>query len=85
MLKILKIILYSYAKNYVHEVKNLIKSSKIVKNGPQIVRNENFQKKFFCSFCVKMSIHAKNCVSRLNGLACGQYIDKEEKKPPKKL
>ena len=26
-----------------------------------------------------MSIHAKNCVSRLNGLACGQYIDKEEK------
>lgn len=84
MLKILKIILYSYVKNYVHEVKNLIKSSKIVKNGPQIVRNENFQNNFFfCSFCVKMSIHAKNCVSRLNGLACGQYIDKEEKNSEK--
>ena len=36
--------LCSYAKNYVHEVKNSIKSSKIVKNGPQIVKNENFQK-----------------------------------------
>ena len=29
----------SYAKNYVHEVKNSIKSSKIAKNGPQIVKN----------------------------------------------
>ena len=34
----------SYAKNYVHEVKNSIKSSKIVKNGPQIVKNKNFEK-----------------------------------------
>ena len=42
-----------------------------------------FKKNFFCSFCVKMSIHAKNCVSRLNGLACGQYIDKEEKNSEK--
>ena len=42
-----------------------------------------FKKNFFCSFCVKMSIHAKNCVSRLNGLACGQYIDKEEKNTEK--
>ena len=31
--------LCSYAKNYVLEVKNLIKSSKIVKYGPQIVKN----------------------------------------------
>ena len=38
--------LSSYAKNYVHEVKKQIKSSKIVKNGPQIVKNENFPKMF---------------------------------------
>ena len=30
-----------------------------------------------------MSIHAKNCVCRSNGLACGQY--KEEKTPKKTL
>merc|ERR1711947_38723 len=35
------------AKNYVHEVKKTIKLSKIVKNGPEIVKNENFQKKNF--------------------------------------
>ena len=70
----------SYAKNYVHEVKNSIKSSKIVKNGPQIVKNKNFQKIFFfCSFYVIMSLHAKNCACRSNGVACGQYKDKEEK------
>ena len=64
----------------VHEVKNSIKSSKIVKNGPQIVKNENFQKNFFfCSFYVIMSLHAKYCVCRSNGVACGQYKDKEEK------
>jgi len=28
-----------------------------------------------------MSLHAKNCVCRLNGVACGQYKDKEEKTP----
>ena len=39
--------LCSYAKKYVHEVKNLIKLSKIVKNGPQIIKNENCQKQFF--------------------------------------
>ena len=78
--------LCSYAKNYVHEVKNSIKSSKIVKNGPQIVKNKNFQKIFFfCSFYVIMSLHAKNCVCRSNGLACGQYKDKEEKTPKKTL
>ena len=26
-----------------------------------------------------MSLHAKNCVCRSNGVACGQYKDKEEK------
>ena len=31
-------------KNYVHEVENSIKSSEIVKNGPQIVKNKNFEK-----------------------------------------
>ena len=78
--------LCSYAKNYVHEVKKSIKCSKIVKNGPEIVKNENFQKKiFFCSFYVIMSLHAKNCVCRSNGLACGQYKDKEEKTPKKTL
>ena len=76
--------LCSYAKNYVHEVKNSIKSSKIVKNCPQIVKNENFQKKyFFCSFYVIMSLHAKNFVCRSNGVACGQYKDKEEKNSEK--
>merc|ERR1712223_964737 len=72
--------LRSYAKNYVHEVKNSIKSSKIVKNGPQIVKNKNFQENFFfCFFYVIMSLHAKNCACRSNGVACGQYKDKEEK------
>ena len=33
----------SHAKNYVHEVKNSITSSKKFKNGTQIVKNENFQ------------------------------------------
>ena len=37
----------SYAKNYVHKVKNSIKSSKNVKNGLRIVKNINFQKIFF--------------------------------------
>ena len=37
--------LYSYARNYVHEVKNSIKSSKIVKDGSQIVKNENYMPK----------------------------------------
>ena len=32
-----------------------------------------------------MSLHAKNCVCRSNGLACGQYKDKEEKTPKKAL
>ena len=32
-----------------------------------------------------MSLHAKNCVCRSNGLACGQYKDKEEKTPKKTL
>ena len=45
--------LRSYAKNYVHELKNSIKSSKNVKNGPQIVKNKNFQKIFF--FALSMS------------------------------
>ena len=31
----------SYAKNYVHEVKKSIKFSKNLKNGPEIVKNEN--------------------------------------------
>merc|ERR1712156_70378 len=66
--------LCSYAKNYVHEVKNSIKSSKIVKNGPQIVKNKNFQKKFFFAFFyVIMSLHAKNCACRSNRVACGHY------------
>ena len=78
--------LCSYAKNYVHEVKNSIKSSKIFKNGPQIVKNENFQKTFFfCFFYVIMSLHAKNGVCRSNGLACDQCKDKEEKTQKKTL
>ena len=32
-----------------------------------------------------MSPHAKSCVCRSNGLACGQYKDKEEKTPKKPL
>ena len=32
-----------------------------------------------------MSLHAKNCVCRSNGVACGQYKDKEEKTPKKTL
>jgi len=32
-----------------------------------------------------MSLHAKNFVCRSNRLACGQYKDKEEKTPNKKL
>ena len=44
----------SYAKNYVHEVKNSIKSSKIIKNGPQIVKNENVWKKILF-FALSMS------------------------------
>ena len=32
-----------------------------------------------------MSLHAKNCVCRSNGLACGQYKDKEEKTQKKTL
>ena len=76
--------LCSYAKNYVHEVKKSITSSKIVKNCPQIVKNENFQKICYsCSFYVIMSLHAKNCVCRSNGVACGQYKDKEEKNSEK--
>ena len=43
----------SYAKNYAHEVKNSIKSSKIFKNGPKIVKNKNFQ--FFFFFALSMS------------------------------
>ena len=56
---------------------------KVVQNSntfAKIVKNENFQKKFFfCSFYVIMSLHAKNCACRSNGVACGQYKDKEEK------
>ena len=46
-----------------------------------------FKKMFgvFCSFYVIMSLHAKKCVCRSNGLACGQYKDKEEKTPKKIL
>ena len=67
----------SYTKNYVREVKNSIKSSK---NGHQIVKNESFQKnKKFPSFYVIMSLHARNCVCRSNGVTSGQYRDKEEK------
>ena len=32
-----------------------------------------------------MSRHAKNCACRSNGVACGQYKDKEEKTKKKKL
>ena len=60
--------LCSYAKNYVHEVKNSIKSSKIVKNCQKLPSNRQkwkcLKKHFFCSFYVIMSIHAKNCVCR---------------------
>ena len=67
----------SYTKNYVREVKNSIKSSK---NGHQIVKNESFQKnKKIRSFYVIMSLHARNCVCRSNGVTSGQYTDKEEK------
>ena len=31
-----------------------------------------------------MSLHAKNCACRSNGVACGQYKDKEEKTLKKK-
>ena len=41
------------------------------------------KKYFFCSFNVIMSLHAKNCVCRSNGVACGQYKDKEEKNSEK--
>ena len=72
----------SYTKNYVREVKNSIKSSK---NGHQIVKNESFQKnKKFRSFYVIMSLHARNCVCRSNGVTSGQYRDKEEKKNSEK-
>ena len=59
-------------------MKKSIKCSKIVKNGPEIVKNENFQKKiFFCSFYVTLSLHTKNYGCRSSGVACGEYKDKE--------
>ena len=44
-----------------------------------------FKKNFFFFFYAIMSLHAKNCVCRSNGLACGQFKDKEEKTPKKNL
>ena len=63
-----------------------------MKNGPKIVKNENFQEKnCFCSFYVTLSLHAKKYDCTSNGLSCGQYKDKEEnnreqtKKGPKNV
>ena len=51
-----------------------------MKNGPKIVKNENFQKTFFfCSFYVTLSLHAKKYGCRTNGVACGQYKYKKQK------
>ena len=62
----------------------MINSSKIIKNGLQIVKNENFQQHFFRSFYVIASLHAKHFVYSSNGVTCGQYKDKEEKNSEKK-
>ena len=66
--------------------KNWYKCKTIVKNGPQIVKNEYFKTILcFWSFYVIISLHAKNCVCMLNGVACGppQYKDEEGKKQQK--
>ena len=75
--------LCSYAKNYVHEVKKKSKNQKLSKMALKSSKMNIFQMVF--SFYVIMSLHAKNCVCRSNGLACGQYKDKEEKTPEKFL
>ena len=49
-----------------------------------MVKNQDFQKHFFCSFYVLLSLHAKNIFCRSNGVTCGQYKDKEEKKNSEK-
>ena len=55
-----------------------------MKNGPKIVKNENFQKTFFfCSKYVTLSLHVKNLSCRSNEVACGQYKDKEGKNDQK--
>ena len=33
----------------------------------------------FCSFYIKLSLHAKMYIRRSKGVACGQYKDKEGK------
>ena len=47
-----------------------------------MVKNENLKKIFFCSFCVIMSLHARNCVC---SLACGQYKKTKRKQLRKQL
>ena len=55
-----------------------------MKNGPKIVKNENFQKTFFfCSKYVTLSLCVKNLSCRSNEVACGQYKDKEGKNDQK--
>ena len=39
----------------------------------------------FCSFYIKLSLHAKMYIRRSKGVACGQYKDKEGKKQKKPL
>ena len=57
-----------------------------MKNGPKIVKNENFQKTFFfCSFYVILNLHAKKQDYMSNGVTCGQYKDKERKNDQKNV
>ena len=65
-------------KHYVHEVKNSIKSSKMVL---KLSKMKIFKKYLFCSFYVIMSLHAENCVCWSDGMARGQY--KDERTPKK--
>ena len=55
--------LCSYAKNYEHEVNISTKASKIVKNSPQIVKNEHLYW-LFCHIeptCQKICIYGEKC------------------------
>ena len=70
--------LCSYAKNYVHELKNSIKLSKIVQNGPEIVKNENVQKKILACEHLWQDTFAAGAVFRSSALcllSLGLYLD----------
>ena len=64
----------SYTKNYVREVKNSIKSSK--KTALKSSKMKVFIFFLIRSFYVIMSLHARNCACRSNGVTSGQYRDK---------